>query len=138
MQNKFLTYLSGAIVIIGINFYATTSLAETADEHDEHDDHVEITLSPEAAQNYGIKTAKVSGGMVTLPRGAFVASENQYFVYGVEKDGFVELVPIDARVSAEEGTFLNNQGVDEFVVEGAKYLRLVSLSQKSPIAGHVH
>lgn len=98
-----------------------------------------IKISAEAIKNYGIKTQKVGKkNFVTLPRSAFAASQNQYFVYAVKDGTFIELDAHQAQTGQNGLKILNEQLFDEFVIEGAKYLRMISLSQQAPVSGHSH
>lgn len=104
------------------------------------EEHNEIKISDQAIQNYGIKTIKVAKDkFVTLPQSAFVASRDQHFVYAVDKDGgYVQIEPHRLQVEKNGFTFSNEQNMEEFVIEGAKYLRMINLSQDAPATGHSH
>lgn len=130
MQNKFLL-LSLLVLSMGTNISYAGS---------EEKGHSEIKISDEAVKNYGIKTFKAPlGKYVTLPRAAFVASKDKHFVYGVDEDGgYIEIEAHLVQVEKNNFTFINEQGTKEFVVEGAKYLRMINLSLDAPATGHSH
>lgn len=102
-------------------------------------EHAEIALSAEAVQNFGIQTVPTRGKQAVLPRSAFVASKDGYFVYAVDDDGgFVE-IEVQNRVSSGDGYIVDNaDGFAAFVAAGAKYLRVVRLSNAQPAGGHSH
>lgn len=110
-----------------------------AKETTDHAD-AKFFLSDAAVKNYGVKTVKVAkNGFVTLPRSAFVASKDGYFAYGIDKDGrFEEIAPHQLQIGKEAFTFFNGGDLDEFVTAGAKYLRIIGLSQSASASGHSH
>lgn len=110
------------------------------DNHDDHDDEVtEIKLSKEALLGYGIQSEKVEKDMVVqLPISAVIFSKDEHFIYSKEGNEFSEFEVHPEEITEDTISFLNNTGKDEFVVNGAKYLRMVFLNNKNPSSGHAH
>lgn len=157
MQNKFYSLCCSVLCLLGISavmqeVFAKDGFCAVGDiscSEEKAKPQNEIKISETAIKNYEITTKKFEkNSFITLPRSAFAVSQNQYFVYGVKNGVFIEFVPYRVRFHAkginflneqpEEIMFLNEQLFDEFVVTGAKYLRMISLSQQTPASGHSH
>lgn len=125
------TILSLAVVFCAVVFFSSPGFVSEEEEA--------IKISDQAINNYGIKTIKVDkNAIVSLPRSAFAMSKDEYFAYGRKKDEFIQIDVHGLKVENGRFTFLNNYDVEEFVIDGAKYLRVIFLSQQNPSSGHVH
>jgi hypothetical protein len=127
MKNRFL-----------IIAFLLAAIPAFADEHGHEDAGAEIEISAQAVENYGIKTAAFSGRAIELPHAGAVASKDEWFVY--EKDGEhfkqIEIRPV--KITTGTIVFENEEGERTLAISGAKYLRLISLANANPEAGHGH
>ena len=98
-----------------------------------------VKISEQAISNYGIQTTSVARNQqITLPRSAFAVSKNEYFAYAKKDGGFIEIELHGFQPENGNLAFLNKYEVDEFVTDGAKYLRIIFLSQQNQSSGHGH
>jgi hypothetical protein len=108
-----------------------------ADERGHESEIAEIELSPGAIRNYGIETAKFADGETqTLPRAAMVAAKDEYFIYAMDGGHFTEIEIVPLKITNDSVIFRG--GGEEYVISGAKYLRVIFLNNKNPSEGHGH
>lgn len=107
----------------------------------EEEDAELVALSDAARQNYNIRTQTFTAkGLVTLPKAAVITVGKQYFAYVYDGVHFRELSiqPVSISSGSVVFPYQNTADAEQFVVEGADYLRIVFLNNNSSAAGHSH
>jgi len=130
------------IIIICAMFFAVPAWTNENDHEHEHETNAaEIKLSVEAIRNYGIKTIKpAKSKKQTLPRTALVVAKNEYFIYAKDNEHFMEIKIIPLKITGKSVTFQDTdyEADKEYVVSGAKYLRIIFLNNRNPQKRHAH
>jgi hypothetical protein len=101
------------------------------------DEGREIDVSSAAVKNYEIQTETFPAKIILLPRDAVVASKGDYFAYEKEGGHFREIEIRPLKITGESVLF-SHRTAAEFVISGAKYLRVIFLNAKNPEASHTH
>ncbi|MFV0625772.1 MAG: hypothetical protein ACK5N8_00300 [Alphaproteobacteria bacterium] len=136
MQNKKF-YLFAFLV-----FMLSLSPLRAEEVHDDHDEHEELELSAKVLKNYGIEVAVLEKkSPYVLPREAFVEAQGDTYIFKQEKENVFEQVEVHPLKKTKSEMFFESDDVsagEEFVVKGAKYLRVILLDKEGGEVGHAH
>lgn len=128
MRNKFIIFV---VLLLSVS-------AAFANEHEHTEDIKEIKLSDKVVSNYGIETQAIDGAVITVPKSAVVMSRDEYLVYVCDDEHFQEIEIHPTKITSDSVLFKNENDAKKIVTNGAKYLRMIFLSNENPDAGHSH